>query len=141
MNRRERNTNTEVAPEVTASTTDTPTEPAAEAKRNPRPQIDTGPVTVEILDEDASFGGRASKLDTDPVAVAVRDAVDGKVNVLRGEPDKMAGIESIARRAGVRYNRGLRFDKRQAAEGILKFVTGEKRKTRPSKKDAADKAE
>lgn len=113
-------------------------------KRTARAPIDTGTVRVEVAEDAGDFGQRTTKLDTDPVAVAVRDAQDGNVNVLHIEAGKGDGVRSIARRAAARLNRGIRFDNRYEADENdprILFKTGPKRQIRKKADEAAPVAE
>lgn len=112
-------------------------EGGAVAEKKTRNTIDTSGVTIgDAIDLD-DFGKRSTKLDTDPVAVAVRDAEIGKVVPLMvPDASKVAGVKSLARRAATRRGVGINFDDRKVAEGVVFFkVSAEKRKTKP-KKDA-----
>lgn len=114
---------------------------ATSEARKPRPQIDTSGVTVGDAIEGATFGNRKTKLDTDPVAVAVNKAEPGKVYPLQGEPSKMEGVRSIARRAAARREVGINFDNSREAEGVVLFRVGPKRVTKRTKAAEAAKSE
>lgn len=118
-------------------------EGTTETKRAPRPSIDTSGIVVgDAVEDDGTFGKRASKLDTDPVAVAVREAEQGKwVPLMVGEGstvDSVRGIKSLVTRAASRAGLGVNFETKKLADGLLYFRTGEKRKVnRKPKTEAA----
>lgn len=112
-----------------------------EAEKRTRNTIDTTGVTVGDAIEIDDFGKRSTKLDTDPVAVAVNKAEIGKVVPLmvptvEGNVDtkKVAGVKALARRAATRRGVGINFDDRKITEGVVLFkVNAEKRATKPKK--------
>lgn len=112
-----------------------------EAEKRTRNTIDTTGVTVGESIEIDDFGKRSTKLDTDPVAVAVNRAEIGKVVPLmvptvEGNVDtkKVAGVKALARRAATRRGVGINFDDRKITEGVVLFkVNAEKRATKPKK--------
>ncbi len=152
MERNARNKRTETVEDVNAQgeVTETQekategTEGAATGKRAPRPQIDTSGVVVGEPVTDMTLGKRASKLDTDPIAVAVRNAkqsLPGETPnwyplVLNGKD--AASIQSIATRAAAKVpGLGINFDKSKVkSDDTLYFKTGPKRKT--NKRKTAD---
>jgi len=137
MARNSRNTSVEELNESGVQTDAQEQTSEGTAKRAPRPTIDTSGVTVGGEVDLPGLGQRASKLDTDPVAVAVRDAAEGKWNLLENATE---GVKSIATRAAARHGKGINFDTRSMAEGKLYFKTGPKRKTTRSKGTSIDES-
>ncbi len=147
MERPNRNKRTETVEELNAGGELTPTQEKATegTKRAPRPQIDTSGVVVGEPVSDGSLGKRSSKLDTDPIAVAVREARRSEPGgetfwyplVLNGKD--AASIQSIATRAAAKVDGlGINFDKSKVkSDDTLYFKTGPKRKTNKKTKDAA----
>lgn len=108
--RRDRNTTDEAKGAATTtegetSTTEQSTATATQgkAKRAPRPKIDVGDVVVGAPLEGVDFRTRATPMDSNPVAIAVKSAELGKAYPLHVDADKVAGVLSILRRAGARY--------------------------------------
>lgn len=130
--RRENRSTTSVDTSAVSATSNA-TDAATPAESKARPQIDTSGVTVGEALEGVTFGNRKTKLDTDPVAVAVNKAEAGKVYPLTGDAAKMEGVRSIARRAAARRGVGINFDNSRESEGVVLFRVGAKRQTKRTK--------
>lgn len=94
--------------EQAAQEAETPTEGATQAteKRAPRKPIDVGTVTVRKSSR-TDFSTRPTRLDSNPVFLAVKDAEKGEPYDLVVEEGKEAGVISILRRAGQKLNVGV----------------------------------
>lgn len=128
--------------EGTATATEATT---ATAKRAPRPKINVGEVVVGAPVEGADFRTRATPMDSNPVAQAVKAAELGKAYPLHVDADKVDGVLSILRRAGSRY--GVRMNIGSApyapsdqAEGkvVVLFRTEAKKASRNGSEDKAE---
>jgi len=82
------------------------TETAETKEKRTRRNVDVGEVQIAASDNEI-LTPRASKLDTNPVALAVRDAVDGKVYSIAADPGKEGDVLSVLVRAGTKYNKGI----------------------------------
>lgn len=104
--------------------------PTAGGKRAP---LVLGEVSI-VVDEDQTSAGRGSRMDTDPVALAVKDATQGVWGRVYVEgADKVTGAKSILRRAGQYYKIGVNIDPRDdlvdnEGRNYVRFKTGERRK-------------
>jgi hypothetical protein len=120
--------------EATASAEATP----AKRVRNP---VEVGTVTIGASTREIR-SNRPSKLDTNPVAVAVRDAEPGQQYEIKFDEGKSDAIISVLRRAGGYYKRGVNIlaviDKPEVpnhepngeptpAERVIVFAIGERR--------------
>lgn len=105
MGRSNRNENAEAQAEVQGDTS-TGEAVEAQAEKRTRKPVDVGVVTIGVSTREIR-STRPSKLDTDPVAVAVRDAELGKRYEIAFEEGKQDAIVSVLRRAGAYYGRGV----------------------------------
>lgn len=128
--------NGEAQPTAEAAAPVTPT-----VKRAP---VDVGAVTV-AQSSVATLPKRPSKLDSNPVAVAVKNATPGTVYDVHAEPGKVDAVLSILRRAGQRHGVGVNIGgERQTVETdagprvLIQFATGPRRERKS--KNATDTA-
>jgi hypothetical protein len=134
----------EVAPDVAENATlGAEAGETAPQKRAPRKPIDVGDVVVTESTV-TEFATRATPMDSNPVALAVKNAEQGRAYDLHVDADKVKGVLSILRRAGQRYGVGVNIapEPRQTdAEGktIVTFKTGAKR-VRGAKQATAEAA-
>lgn len=96
----------------------------SEETPNKRAPIEVGDVEIGVSDDTSISILRKSKLDSDPVALAVHTATPGVVYDIKTQPGKEKDVLKILRRAGNRYNKGL---KTKVSEQLVKFSVGEKR--------------
>lgn len=83
-----------------------PQETAEQAKRAPRKPIDVGTVQVRKSSR-TDFSTRPTRLDSNPVFLAVKGAEKGEPYDLVVEAGKEAGVISILRRAGQKLEIGV----------------------------------
>lgn len=112
---------------------------AAEAT-NKRAPLVVGEVSVEV-DEDQTTSGKGTRMDTDPVALAVKNAEKGVWNRVRVEDaEKVTGVKSLLRRAGTYYGVGINIDPRDNLAddrgSYVRFKTDERRQVTRKAKDA-----
>lgn len=107
-----------------------------------RAPIETGAVVI-APSEDQSDAHRNTRLDTDPVPIAVRDAqaglwydvklelLDDDGNVLSDEElaQRRNGIKALLRRAGQHFEKGINIDPRDYADKV-RFKTGPRREVK-----------
>jgi hypothetical protein len=147
------NTQEEVAPEMTNKENKTvidtiekpftPTESKGntKGKRGPRPAINVGDIVVTPSSR-TNFATRATRMDSNPVYLAVQNADLDTPYDLHVDEDKVAGVISILRRSGARLGIGVHIasgphpasDQRDGAV-VLTFKTGE-RQERKAKTEA-----
>lgn len=118
----------------------TPETPEEPTKRTRAP-IDTGTVMI-LPSEDQESSGRNTRLDTDPVPVAVRDAQDGLwYDVVIEDADtvdadelnkRRDGIKTLLRRAGGHFGKGVNVDPRDYPNKV-RFKTGPRRQVKSKK--------
>lgn len=96
--------------------------------------VDLGTFTVGVSEDPVLNVRRASKLDTNPLAIAVRDATPGVVYDVTCEPGKEGTILSVLRRAANRFNKGLKTKK---TDGLIKFMVGDKRQPKAKTTDTS----
>lgn len=103
----------------------------AEEKKTRKP-VDVGVVTIGVSTR-TIVKERKSKLDTDPVAVAVRDAAQGANYDIAFEPGKSKAIVSVLRRAGGYFKRGVNILDVNDTDNVITFSVGDRkvRKTKP----------
>lgn len=149
----------EVTPDAATAEADTPETVSAPAedstdtsdvqatedkpKRAPRKPIDVGDVVV-TTSERSDFKTRTVRMDSNPVAIAVRTAEAGKAYDLHVDEDKVKGVLSILRRSGQRYNVGISIapeprERDDDGKVIITFKTGDKR-VRNSKSEQTEQA-
>lgn len=146
----------EETPEITTETdenvttviedhTDATPEASEETKKRTRAPIETGNVVIQPS-EDQESSGRNTRLDTDPVPVAVRDAQEGlwydvKLEVLDDDAQVLSdeelakrreGIKALLRRAGQHYGKGINIDPRDYPDKV-RFKTGPRRQVKSRK--------
>lgn len=113
------------------------TDESTPAEKKTRQPVDVGEVTIAPSSA-TSLPTRDSKLDTEPLAVAVRDAEQGKVYDVLVDADKVAAAESILVRAGARHGVGVNKrvvhtdEPREDGKVLIQFTTGPRR-TRKAK--------
>lgn len=117
-------------------------EASEETTKRVRAPIETGAVVIEPS-EDQESGSRNTRLDTDPVPLAVKHASDGlwydiKIETVdpEGNPvsadevaQRVTGIKALLRRAGQHYERGIRIDPRSYPDKV-RFKTGPRRQNK-----------
>ena len=103
---------------------------SAQAEKITRKPVDVGSVEIVATGEPIPVH-RTSKLDTNPVAQAVKNATDETLYTINGEPGKTKAIVSVLRRAGGRYARGVNIHKEDDATGLVQFSTGKRRERKP----------
>ena len=135
---RGRNRNAETVEDATVETVTDNTENSETAKTERKP-VDVGQVTISEASVD-TLPERESKLDTNPVAQAVKTATPGKVYDILADADKADAIVSVLVRAGARYGVGVRkhVDRSEREDGKVKvqFSTGERRTRKAKNTDA-----
>lgn len=105
---------------------------AQETPKAARTPVNVGEVTIAPSSAE-SLPARESKLDTEPLAVAVRDAEQGKVYDVLVDADKVKAAESILVRAGARHGVGVNKrvvhtdEPREDGKVLLQFTTGARR--------------
>jgi hypothetical protein len=104
------------------------------AKKTERKPVEVGQVSVGVSSEPLAASQRRSKLDSNPVALAVRDAETGKTYDIKTETGKEDAVVTILRRAGQRFGKGVKI---RQFNGLVKFEVGP-RQSRPRKAKAAE---
>lgn len=113
-----------------------PTEGKTSAKGGKRAPIETGVIVVNKA-ADQSDPRRASRMDSDPVSLAVKEANKGEWYELKAEtPDKVRGIKALLRRAAQFHGVGINIDPRDLGE-VVRFKTADRReRAKPVKPEA-----